>query len=49
MGEINNRVYDEQANAWWDENEFLHLLKGMVNPWRVPYFRDALFRHLGQN
>lgn len=49
MGEINNRVYDEQANAWWDENEFLHLLKVMVNPWRVPYFRDALFRHFGQN
>jgi 2-polyprenyl-6-hydroxyphenyl methylase/3-demethylubiquinone-9 3-methyltransferase len=49
MGEINNRVYDEQANAWWDENKFLHLLKVMVNPWRVPYFRDTLFRHFGQN
>jgi 2-polyprenyl-6-hydroxyphenyl methylase / 3-demethylubiquinone-9 3-methyltransferase len=47
MGEINNRVYDEQANAWWDENEFLHLLKVMVNPWRVPYFRDVLFKNYG--
>ena len=50
MGEnINNRVYDEQANTWWDENKFLHLLKVMVNPWRVPYFRDALFTHFGES
>lgn len=32
---INNGVYDELAHTWWDENEFLHLLKAMVNPWRV--------------
>jgi hypothetical protein len=39
---INNRVYDDFADTWWDENEFLHLLKVMVNPWRVPYFKSAL-------
>jgi 2-polyprenyl-6-hydroxyphenyl methylase/3-demethylubiquinone-9 3-methyltransferase len=44
---INNRIYDELAENWWDESEFLHLLKAMVNPWRVPYFRDALFEHFG--
>ena len=45
--DINNEIYDEFAETWWDENEFLHLLKAMVNPWRVPYFRDALLRHFG--
>jgi 2-polyprenyl-6-hydroxyphenyl methylase/3-demethylubiquinone-9 3-methyltransferase len=45
---INNRIYEEFAQTWWDENEFLHLLKVMVNPWRVPYFKDALFKHYGQ-
>ena len=47
--EINNRIYDEFAETWWDENEFLHLLKVMVNPWRVPYFEKALVRHYGQD
>lgn len=46
---INNRLYDEFAHTWWDENEFLHLLKVMVNPWRVPYFKNALFKYYGQD
>lgn len=46
---INNRLYDEYAHTWWDEHEFLHLLKVMVNPWRVPFFRDALVKHYGQD
>ena len=46
--QINNRIYDELAQTWWDENEFLHLLKVMVNPWRVPYFKRALMKHFGQ-
>ena len=46
---INNQIYDELAQTWWDENEFLHLLKVMVNPWRVPYFKDALVKHYGQD
>jgi 2-polyprenyl-6-hydroxyphenyl methylase/3-demethylubiquinone-9 3-methyltransferase len=45
---INNHIYDELANTWWDENEFLYLLKVMVNPWRVPYFKKALIEHYGQ-
>lgn len=49
MGEINNRIYDERASAWWAEEEFLHLLKVMVNPWRVPYFRHVLFTNCGQD
>lgn len=46
---INNRIYDESANTWWDENEFLHLLKVMVNPWRVPYFKNVLIKQHGQD
>lgn len=44
---INNHIYDELAHTWWDENEFLYLLKVMVNPWRVPYFADALRERFG--
>ena len=46
---INNRIYEEFAQTWWDENEFLHLLKVMVNPWRVPYFKNALLKYYGQD
>ena len=46
---INNRMYDELAHTWWDENEFLHLLKAMVNPWRVPYFKKVLMDYYGQD
>jgi 2-polyprenyl-6-hydroxyphenyl methylase/3-demethylubiquinone-9 3-methyltransferase len=44
---INNRMYSELADQWWDENSPLHLLKAMVNPWRVPYFADVLAAHFG--
>ncbi len=40
--DINNEIYDDLADTWWDETEFLHLLKVMVNPWRVPYFGKVL-------
>jgi len=44
---INNHMYNEFADSWWDENGTLHLLKVMVNPWRVPYFEDALRERFG--
>jgi len=44
---INNHMYDDFADSWWDENGTLHLLKVMVNPWRVPYFADALRERFG--
>jgi 2-polyprenyl-6-hydroxyphenyl methylase/3-demethylubiquinone-9 3-methyltransferase len=37
---INNNVYNEQSDIWWDENQTLHLLKSSVNPVRVGYFRS---------
>jgi 2-polyprenyl-6-hydroxyphenyl methylase/3-demethylubiquinone-9 3-methyltransferase len=39
---IDNTVYNEQGDTWWDENQFLHLLKSSVNPARVGYFRRLL-------
>jgi 2-polyprenyl-6-hydroxyphenyl methylase / 3-demethylubiquinone-9 3-methyltransferase len=48
-GQVNNRIYDQLAQTWWDENEFLHLLKVMVNPWRVPYFKNVLMKYYGQD
>lgn len=44
---INNQMYNELAGSWWDENGPLHLLKAMVNPWRVPYFTDAIKERFG--
>ncbi len=44
---VNNQMYNELADSWWDENGPLHLLKVMVNPWRVPYFADALTKRFG--
>ena len=39
---IDNAVFDRMADSWWEEEGFLHLLRTMVNPWRVPYFRRKL-------
>ena len=47
MSSINNHMYNEFADSWWDENGTLHLLKVMVNPWRVPYFADTLNERFG--
>ncbi len=46
---INNSIYNRQADSWWDENGTLHLLKVMVNPWRVPYFADKLKECFGND
>ena len=44
--QINNALYNEQGDIWWDENECLHLLKSSVNPARVGYFRRLLTKRL---
>lgn len=41
-GQIDNVLYNEPANIWWDENHVLHLLKSSVNPARVGYFERLL-------
>ncbi|MCA1900010.1 MAG: bifunctional 2-polyprenyl-6-hydroxyphenol methylase/3-demethylubiquinol 3-O-methyltransferase UbiG [Chloroflexi bacterium] len=45
---INNEIYSQQADGWWDENHFLHLLKTGINPARFAYFHNALTRQLGR-
>jgi 2-polyprenyl-6-hydroxyphenyl methylase/3-demethylubiquinone-9 3-methyltransferase len=40
--QINNDVYNEPGDIWWDENQILYLLKSSVNPARVGYFRRLL-------
>jgi len=42
-----NWIYDDLSHTWWDENGILHLLKTMVNPWRVPFFAEALSKRFG--
>jgi 2-polyprenyl-6-hydroxyphenyl methylase/3-demethylubiquinone-9 3-methyltransferase len=40
--QIDNDLYNEQADIWWDENGSMHLLKSSVNPVRAGYFRRVL-------
>jgi len=40
--QIDNSLYNEQGDIWWDENRTLHLLKSSVNPARAGYFRRLL-------
>ena len=41
-GQIDNALYNEPANIWWDEDQALHLLKSSVNPARVGYFERLI-------
>jgi 2-polyprenyl-6-hydroxyphenyl methylase / 3-demethylubiquinone-9 3-methyltransferase len=41
---VDNAIYDRLASEWWDECGGLHLLKTVMNPWRLPYFQRALAR-----
>ena len=40
--QVDNDLYNRLADAWWSEQSELYLLKALVNPWRVPYFRRLL-------
>lgn len=40
--QIDNALYNEQGDIWWDENRILHLLKSSINPARAGYFRRIL-------
>jgi 2-polyprenyl-6-hydroxyphenyl methylase/3-demethylubiquinone-9 3-methyltransferase len=39
---INNDLYNEQGDLWWDNDRFLHLLKTSINPARAGYFQRLL-------
>ncbi len=40
--QINNDVYKEQGDIWWNPDTVLHLLKTSVNPWRVTHIIEIL-------
>jgi 2-polyprenyl-6-hydroxyphenyl methylase / 3-demethylubiquinone-9 3-methyltransferase len=44
---VDNEIYDRLAGSWWDEDEFIYLLRSALNPVRLAYFEDVLARELG--
>jgi 2-polyprenyl-6-hydroxyphenyl methylase / 3-demethylubiquinone-9 3-methyltransferase len=46
---VNNEIYNQMADTWWDENSVLHLLRTTLNPARFGYFRDILINRLARD
>ena len=45
---VDNSIYNTHASGWWNENNFLYLLKTGINPVRFAFFRkiiDQSFNH----
>lgn len=42
---VDNSIYDTHASAWWQEDNFLYMLKTGLNPARFKYFKDILNTH----
>src|SRR6202022_1432711 len=40
--QIDNAIYDQAGDIWWDEGSPLSCLHTSLNPARFPYFRDVL-------
>jgi 2-polyprenyl-6-hydroxyphenyl methylase/3-demethylubiquinone-9 3-methyltransferase len=47
MKQIDNRIYDQAGDLWWDERSPLSFLRTSVNPARFPYFRGVLLHRFG--
>jgi 2-polyprenyl-6-hydroxyphenyl methylase / 3-demethylubiquinone-9 3-methyltransferase len=43
---IDNRLYDEGCDSWWEPDSWFYQLKAAVNPARVGYARRKLFDEL---
>ena len=43
---VDNQIYDRIGESWWDEDEFIYLLRSALNPIRFRYFQDALATEL---
>lgn len=39
---IDNDLYKEEGDLWWNPENVLHLLKTSVNPWRVGFAHEVL-------
>ena len=40
-----NSIYDDLSAKWWEEDGLLTMLRSGANPWRVPFFSQALADH----
>jgi 2-polyprenyl-6-hydroxyphenyl methylase/3-demethylubiquinone-9 3-methyltransferase len=43
---IDNDIYDRIPNSWWDDDNFMALLRNAINPPRFLYFKEALVQRL---
>ncbi len=43
---VDNKIYDKDANLWWQDDNYLSLLKNSVNPTRHEFFLEALDRFI---
>ena len=41
---VDNRLYDQEGDIWWSEDQPLSLLRTMLNPARLCFFRDELIK-----
>jgi 2-polyprenyl-6-hydroxyphenyl methylase / 3-demethylubiquinone-9 3-methyltransferase len=46
MATINNEIYNEIADTWWDKDGFMAVLRTSINPPRFAYFHKALTEHI---
>jgi len=37
-----NTFFDRLSDSWWSENGYFNLLKQVMNPWRLPYFKAVI-------
>lgn len=43
---VDNQIYDRLAGSWWNEDEFIYLLRSALNPVRFDYFQNVLREQL---
>jgi len=46
MKTADTTLFDKLAGTWWDENTYFHMLRTMVNPWRLTYLA-GIIKNLG--
>jgi 2-polyprenyl-6-hydroxyphenyl methylase/3-demethylubiquinone-9 3-methyltransferase len=39
---IDKAFPDSLSDSWWSEKSYFNLLKGFINPWRLPYFKTVI-------
>ncbi|HYN53618.1 MAG TPA: bifunctional 2-polyprenyl-6-hydroxyphenol methylase/3-demethylubiquinol 3-O-methyltransferase UbiG [Methylotenera sp.] len=49
MATINNKIYDEVSDTWWEQDGFMAVLRTSINPPRFDYFHKILVDRLKLN